>query len=308
MLRLKSPIVIAAELPRYAGVEQMLARLLGFVFDEQCTLTYQSPAQIFKEELPWLVVRNLSGSEFALCITNDSKISSRAEYFSQLVRLSQFFSEARPRTFSLIPEWSRFPELQHTFELRTDMGIGAQVCLAYSHEEVIDALLSGESNSIESRHRLTSRCRIEAALPAGERHRSFSQRADVRLLLPGGAAIFYEARMSRTEGTAQLLLEKEGSTMEEAKREECNVTLSLGALELSIDDLLMLRPGMCIEFDAPEVFDGMLVVNGAPWLEAQVVLEERTLKVKIVGDAVCARAENNTAVEETSEEKLRLVG
>lgn len=88
----------------------------------------------------------------------------------------------------------------------------------------------------------------------------------------------------------------------------CNVTLSLGAIELTLDDLLRLRPGMCIEFDAPESFEGMLVVDGAPWLEARVALEDRLLKVTIQSAAKLDIAANTIDGQETSEQKLRLVG
>lgn len=89
--------------------------------------------------------------------------------------------------------------------------------------------------------------------------------------------------------------------------EAAQITLSLGALELALEDLIRLRPGMCIEFDAPEVFEGMLLVDGSPWLEAGVSLEERTLKVTI-RELPQTDAQESLPAEETSDQKLRLVG
>jgi hypothetical protein len=96
----------------------------------------------------------------------------------------------------------------------------------------------------------------------------------------------------------------------------CAFALSLGDLELSLEDAMSLRPGMCVEFDAPPVFNGMLLLNGAPWCEADISLENRILRVTVrpsesvetKTDVVDSAPNILTPSKETSGEKLRLVG
>jgi len=75
--------------------------------------------------------------------------------------------------------------------------------------------------------------------------------------------------------------------MEESMSDKANekqglaVELSLGAIELALEDLLDLRPGMVIEFEKPEVFEASLMVAGSEWADAVVELDAQRMSLRI---------------------------
>lgn len=95
--------------------------------------------------------------------------------------------------------------------------------------------------------------------------------------------------------------------MTETNSQSCRVTLSLGELEISFAEALQLRPGMCIEFDRPDTFEALILLDSAPWAAARVKLDDRSiiLDVEALLPATPTAPSENEA---TSETELRLVG
>ena len=65
-------------------------------------------------------------------------------------------------------------------------------------------------------------------------------------------------------------------------REALQVTLSLGAVQLAIEDLLRVRKGMIIEFESPPLFDVELQVDGIGWVLGQGRLLGNCISVRVL--------------------------
>lgn len=59
------------------------------------------------------------------------------------------------------------------------------------------------------------------------------------------------------------------------------VEISLGGIELQLDELLALRPGASIKFERPEEFEAVLRVAGQTWAEAQVAIQNDGVEVRV---------------------------
>lgn len=70
----------------------------------------------------------------------------------------------------------------------------------------------------------------------------------------------------------------DNSTRQEVK---FPAVLNIGAVGLSMEELLMLRPGMTISFDRPAVFKAALEVGGIKWVLASLEIAEKEAVLKI---------------------------
>jgi|GEM_PF-4035423 len=82
-------------------------------------------------------------------------------------------------------------------------------------------------------------------------------------------------------------MDKEFSSNQESK---FPATLNIGTVELSLDDLLMLRPGMTISFEKPTHFQATVEVGGQPWAMAAVHIGESEVELKV--ETVCRPQSN----------------
>ena len=64
--------------------------------------------------------------------------------------------------------------------------------------------------------------------------------------------------------------------------ENCNVTLDLGQLQLSLTELLGLRPGNFLRFEKPACFQGVLRLNGHAWATVNIEIGKEDLSINVV--------------------------
>ncbi|MBN8550216.1 MAG: FliM/FliN family flagellar motor switch protein [Deltaproteobacteria bacterium] len=295
-----------APLRDYAAIERALGRILSALFQESCSLTYLSNSASFDPCADWLICRHESTCEFGIEIQTEGRKTARAEFFSRLVRLAQFFHDLAPGALSVVAGWSSVPKLQHTFEVRTEGGQVAAARIASANEDLLASFFAPMAQSSPASGKVSQKSSVQLVVQLDAVRREFEVRADIQLRASAATSCAC-ARMSRIGENAQIFIEKEKSPMTAMPTDVAQITLSLGAIEMSLEDLLLLRPGMCIEFEAPEVFDGMIMVNGVPWLEAEVKLHERSLTVKVASTALSDPPAPQKE-EETSVQNLRLVG
>ena len=70
--------------------------------------------------------------------------------------------------------------------------------------------------------------------------------------------------------------------MSSAKGEYVRVDLQLGSLEMSLSDLVSLRPGTKIGFCTPSVWEGTLLLGGAPLYRVSITIEDENANLKII--------------------------
>ena len=64
--------------------------------------------------------------------------------------------------------------------------------------------------------------------------------------------------------------------------EICSTTLSLGSLELSLQDVLRLRPGSIISLPLPDILEGVLQFAGNDWARVHMKMVEGCIEITVV--------------------------
>jgi hypothetical protein len=90
-------------------------------------------------------------------------------------------------------------------------------------------------------------------------------------------------KLSAAGGAPGMELRIEGESMEEGKdvagKVECS--LCLGSLEMTLDEALSLRPGMKVEFDRPELLEGVIQIAGGDWARVRIALNESAVCLEV---------------------------
>lgn len=276
--RLKSG---AADVPlmSYDQVETGLSAVLTQVFDEPVVVRYSAVPHAFTSALPWIVANSADSGEVGIAIGSSLE---PVEYFSQLVRLAACHVE-RGMPLAIKSTWQGTPAKQHCF-IASSVAVTREQPIEFfvaATEESLLASTWGQDVKKESYPpHLTCRAELWIPLDSFEAGRAVELKADGII----GISIlqkWWGVRLFGRRDRIEAYIESEETMTEETMKNTCSFTLSLGEIELSIEDALRLRAGMVIEFERPQVFEAQLLANGTPWGSAQVELQERGVRLVV---------------------------
>lgn len=307
MLRPRIPISRLGALRDFELVEKALGNMLRAVFELPIRAVHYVDRHLEPNEQLCVVIADVTGAHVSLQIESIGERGSCAEHFSQLVKLAEYLHAATNKSLLLIPSRRRREEQIFSFSLSSPLRpgevLGFVTVGAPDGVEVSKILGFSKENSAELTPSLLASLELSLECCPLPGSRSVLK-ADAVLVV--GTQRF-RVRMCGKVSSTELFLEKEDRAMTETNSQSCRVTLSLGELEISFAEALQLRPGMCIEFDRPDTFEALILLDSAPWAAARVKLDDRSiiLDVEALLPATPTAPSENEA---TSETELRLVG
>lgn len=60
------------------------------------------------------------------------------------------------------------------------------------------------------------------------------------------------------------------------------VNINIGAIELSLADVLSLRPGSMIRFERPRVLEATIKIGDRAWADVELEIESHSISVKVM--------------------------
>jgi flagellar motor switch/type III secretory pathway protein FliN len=271
----------SSELPLlpFVSVEVGLSAILTQVFDEPVNVQYSAIPEAFTPTLPWIVARKADGGEVGIALGSSME---PVEYFSQLVRLAACHAD-RGVPLAFKQAWEGVPAKQHHFTA-SPVGVTREqpigLFVAATEETLLASTWGQESKEASQLAHVACRAELALAVDTLEGGHSIVRKADgvVRIsVLQKQFGVRLYGRQDRIEAFIGLEETMTQKTMDTG----CCFTLSLGEIELSLEDALRLREGMVIEFERPQAFEAQLLLNGVPWAATQVELEERSVRLTV---------------------------
>ncbi len=263
-------------------LECIFASALAHVFDADIVASFRSSRDDSARLDAGLHFCTVSDAEFSLNIEMERGEADHIEEYSRLIRLLSHFHELAPGYVRAVPALRQQPQFFAVFALRSQAGMPLGN-LRFASSKPLDFPGALVGNSMEPAPgpwvRLQVSVRVPSACELGIESQRF--RADIEInSVPLQRS--FRGRLASQGRNIQLFVEKEGVGMEDKLEEKLPVTLSLGEIELTLDELLRLRPGMCLEFERPEKFEAMLLVGGVPWTPALVHIQDREVVLEML--------------------------
>lgn len=287
-----------------ATLESVLTDALSNIFEMKVRVLFQNRELAFDRNARWMMFSATDNTEVGFFFADEQCTESRIEHFSRLIRLAQYFITLQPVPLRITRSWTGVPSLVKVFEVWHGQDRTSTLCAAFSSPLQMELPKDLVNESSSQRH-MCIRAGISLKIEKQQIARFMERRADIVLTAPQFRKSFSGRMREVGSSHVQLFIDQEVEFMNDADK-SFPVTLSLGEIELPLDEVLRLRPGVCIEFEKPAQFMGMLLVGGSPWAAASVQLDERVIKLSI------EELEQQSFPEvvegqETSAEKLRLV-
>lgn len=308
----------------FAETEDFLAVFMSLILSESVVVLYAGCSQDFQEDRSWYYFRSSADSEFCLSLQQQAEKLPTARYFTALLSMSEKLSSVEDKSSAdmlQVESISFDPEEEHLFlvfdlnggwcgnfffagDLSTIDGARYNdnyldncrsllwpKSISY-HFELFLQLLIGRDDLVNGANLLP----LETNFYLKENLKINSQKEGELWALAVKAA----------EGNLVLTLLESVMIEESKKQDTVDVSLSVGNIEISSDQILQLRPGTEIEIEETEAFQGIMKVEGHDYAYVTVIMEDQQPTIRIDQIITLSEAINST-LHETSEKKPRLI-
>lgn len=266
---------------RVQALEGFGSELFGLLLGRALRCIVEDPDGEVTLERHWVRLRSAGGSEFAIAIDDEEPTDAYRilRWGAHLQsRYSAVFSGACPRIQppGVMNQWTECEVL-----LKADDGWEASGAIAAPNpvlETIWDVPLVDPAPRISSSDVVRRSYSLTLALRGSMTDEGRGYCASPLLYVSVAERAFL-ARMSASDTGAIFFDMLQEDPMSETLH--APVTLDLGEIELTAEQLLSLRPGMKLTFERPAQFEATLRIAGTPWAVSDLTLEDGSVQLTI---------------------------
>ena len=281
-------------------IEQNITKIFTILFGKRVQVELTKNKLLYRTQSNWFTLSSNIGSnnhEFALRLDSfghaGNALSYNEEYFVALIqfgkRLAKYnlekTEEAQRENLCFIPHFTQASPL---YSYRISVFDADQNCRIKGDIAFVDfpqPVLPTEATATESNARVSVQLKLQtmiedyAALHSKESQDTIIFKDCIAEIGTKKNYLIACGKLDQCSGeqSTKCIIQIEGDRMKRAEKTERTgripISLDLGSIELSVEDLVKLREGMSIEFVKPARFEANLLLADSPWASGTVELK-----------------------------------